>query len=1064
MNIFPRWLIIALVLAFVLLLAGSTRFYYVQMRSLRQGAENDLQTIAQAKVDQIVTWRTERLADASVLMDSPFFVEAVARWMADPRPEVAEEIIALFRSQQVYYHYSDILLVDSGSQVRLILSGRSAPLDKNAAQALSAAFRERRPVFTDLHEGADDQAPHIGTVVPLFTRSGQGPGMVGAVILECEARQYLYPLIQSWPIPSRSAETLLVRRDGDAVLFLNELRHQKGTALKLRIPLTQKEVPAVMAVLGREGVVEGKDYRGIEVLSVLKAIPDSPWFMVAKVDKAEALSVLRSESVLILVVILGFAVAAISAVGMVWQRNAKAYYRSLFQMEAARRESEERYRTTLMSVGDGVISTDAEGRVKFLNPAAEHLTGWSEIEAHGKSLEEVFRIINEETRAEVENPVERVLREGLVVGLANHTVLIARDGTEHPIADSGSPILDERGVITGVVLVFRDQTVERAAQKALRQSEERYRKMVEAVTSYTFSVEMKEGLAVSTRHSLGCQALTGFSPEEYDSDPYLWFSMIHPEDRENVRLHLDGVLSGEGLPALEHRIIHRDGSVRWVRNTIVFFRNHSGKLIRYDGLVENITERKQAEEALKESENKYRELYDEAPVGYHEIDREGRLTRVNKTEAELLGYALEEMIGRYVWEFIVPDQRGISRKSIKTKIEQKKTGESFERKYICKNGKEIDVYITDRLILDKSGNLLGIRSTLENITERKRAEEALKESENKYRELYDEAPVGYHEIDREGRLTRVNKTEAELLGYALEEMIGRYVWEFIVPDQRGISRKSIKTKIEQKKTGEGFERKYICKNGKEIDVYITDRLILDKSGNLIGIRSTLENITERKQVEEKIQASLQEKELMLQEIYHRVKNNLQVISSLLDLKSRNVRGKKAAEIFKECKTFVRAMSLVHEKFYQSRDLARINFKEYIESITKELVRAYYHAEKKIALKFDLEDISLEIGSAISCGLVLNELVTNSLKHAFPEGKHGELNVSLHAGEKNDIVLTVGDSGIGLPHGFNFRSSKSFGLNLVTGLVERQLMGKIELTESHGTEFRVTFQGIKPEIN
>ena len=937
MNIFPRWLIIALVLAFVLLLAGSTRFYYVQMRSLRQGAENDLQTIAQAKVDQIVTWRTERLADASVLMDSPFFVEAVARWMADPRPEVAEEIIALFRSQQVYYHYSDILLVDSGSQVRLILSGRSAPLDKNAAQALSAAFRERRPVFTDLHEGADDQAPHIGTVVPLFTRSGQGPGMVGAVILECEARQYLYPLIQSWPIPSRSAETLLVRRDGDAVLFLNELRHQKGTALKLRIPLTQKEVPAVMAVLGREGVVEGKDYRGIEVLSVLKAIPDSPWFMVAKVDKAEALSVLRSESVLILVVILGFAVAAISAVGMVWQRNAKAYYRSLFQMEAARRESEERYRTTLMSVGDGVISTDAEGRVKFLNPAAEHLTGWSEIEAHGKSLEEVFRIINEETRAEVENPVERVLREGLVVGLANHTVLIARDGTEHPIADSGSPILDERGVITGVVLVFRDQTVERAAQKALRQSEERYRKMVEAVTSYTFSVEMKEGLAVSTRHSLGCQALTGFSPEEYDSDPYLWFSMIHPEDRENVRLHLDGVLSGEGLPALEHRIIHRDGSVRWVRNTIVFFRNHSGKLIRYDGLVENITERKQAEEALKESENKYRELYDEAPVGYHEIDREGRLTRVNKTEAELLGYALEEMIGRYVWEFIVPDQRGISRKSIKTKIEQKKTGE-------------------------------------------------------------------------------------------------------------------------------GFERKYICKNGKEIDVYITDRLILDKSGNLIGIRSTLENITERKQVEEKIQASLQEKELMLQEIYHRVKNNLQVISSLLDLKSRNVRGKKAAEIFKECKTFVRAMSLVHEKFYQSRDLARINFKEYIESITKELVRAYYHAEKKIALKFDLEDISLEIGSAISCGLVLNELVTNSLKHAFPEGKHGELNVSLHAGEKNDIVLTVGDSGIGLPHGFNFRSSKSFGLNLVTGLVERQLMGKIELTESHGTEFRVTFQGIKPEIN
>jgi two-component system cell cycle sensor histidine kinase/response regulator CckA len=134
-----------------------------------------------------------------------------------------------------------------------------------------------------------------------------------------------------------------------------------------------------------------------------------------------------------------------------------------------------RYRTTLASIGDGVISTDAQGKVEFMNPVAERLTGWREAEASGRPLHEVFRIVNEETRATVESPVARVLREGIVVGLANHTVLIAKDGTERPIADSGAPIRIQEGETTGVVLVFRDQTDERRAEEALRQSEVRLR-------------------------------------------------------------------------------------------------------------------------------------------------------------------------------------------------------------------------------------------------------------------------------------------------------------------------------------------------------------------------------------------------------------------------------------------------------------------------------------------------------------------------------------------------------------------------------------------------------------
>jgi two-component system, cell cycle sensor histidine kinase and response regulator CckA len=146
--------------------------------------------------------------------------------------------------------------------------------------------------------------------------------------------------------------------------------------------------------------------------------------------------------------------------------------------EIALNESEQRYRTTMMSVGDGVIATDKEGKVEMMNPVAEELTGWKQEEAQGKSLEEVFNIINEETRRTVENPVRRVMHEGIVVGLANHTVLIAKDGAEHPIADSGAPIRNGKGDITGVVLVFRDQIQERTAQKALQASENKFRETI----------------------------------------------------------------------------------------------------------------------------------------------------------------------------------------------------------------------------------------------------------------------------------------------------------------------------------------------------------------------------------------------------------------------------------------------------------------------------------------------------------------------------------------------------------------------------------------------------------
>jgi two-component system cell cycle sensor histidine kinase/response regulator CckA len=215
----------------------------------------------------------------------------------------------------------------------------------------------------------------------------------------------LYTLLESWPTPSETAETLLVQRDGDDVLFLNHLRYRPDAALNLRIPLSQTDSPAVMAVLGKTGVVQGTDYRGTAVLAVLQPIPDSPWFLVAKMDTAEALAEWRLFSGLLLALLLGFVILTGAALLAVWQRSRRVHYQTLYESEAARRASEERYRVVLKSIGDAVIAADAAGCVELLNPVAEALTGWTDQEARGQPLDQVFAIVDEETRQPAESPL-----------------------------------------------------------------------------------------------------------------------------------------------------------------------------------------------------------------------------------------------------------------------------------------------------------------------------------------------------------------------------------------------------------------------------------------------------------------------------------------------------------------------------------------------------------------------------------------------------------------------------------------------------------------------------------
>jgi len=245
--------------------------------------------------------------------------------------------------------------------------------------------------------------------------------------------------------------------------------------------------------------------------------------------------------------------------------------------------------------------------------------------------------------------------------------------------------------------------------------------------------------------------------------------------------------------------------------------------------------------------------------------------------------------------------------------------------------------------------------------------------------------------------------------------------------------------------------------GKLADAF--NKMVSDLQKITVSRDAFAQEVIERKQAEEKIKASLREKEALLKEIHHRVKNNLQVISSLLKLQFGYMKDKRDAEILKECQHRIKSMALVHENLYQSKDLANVNLSEYVKHLVNTLFYSYGVDTSQIKLKMEIEDVMFGIETAIPCGLIINELVSNALKHAFPEGKKGEIEIAMHLTDREEIELIISDNGIGIPLDFDLRNAQSLGLKLVNLLIE-QIGGKLELDRSKGTKFKIRFRETK----
>jgi two-component system sensor kinase len=473
-----------------------------------------------------------------------------------------------------------------------------------------------------------------------------------------------------------------------------------------------------------------------------------------------------------------------------------------------------------------------------------------------------------------------------------------------------------------------------------------------------------------------------------------------------------------------------------------------------------LEEKKKYEEALKKSEEKYRSLFEFSPDYILLMDTEGVIREINKAAETFVGRSRHDLIGEPFSK--VTNTIKVQNPDYKHLFRAATQGEDvkpFEME-VQKNGETS--YVDIRLVpLKKEGSIFAIQIIGRDITVRKDSEKKLVRSKeeladlNSYLEtIINSSPFAIFDLNPDGEVKSVWNPAAErIYGWGREEVMGKTLPS--APSDELEGREVINKRVLSGEVINEIELKGLHKDGSLIDILMGAAPVYNSQGKIEGVMSASVDITAMVEAEKQIKASLKEKEVLLREVHHRVKNNLQIISSLMSLQSRYVKDKNALKMFRESKNRVRAMSLIHEQLYQSPDLNQISFGDYIERIAQQLFRFYEADVKGVELEVKVDELFLNLDTSIPLGLIVNELVSNSLKHAFPDDRNGKVSIWLQTQDKNNI-LTVVDDGIGLPSDFDIsNNTDSLGLHIVQTLT-LQLRGTLDIKKSPGAEFKITF--------
>ncbi|MHB9040601.1 MAG: PAS domain S-box protein [Melioribacteraceae bacterium] len=728
------------------------------------------------------------------------------------------------------------------------------------------------------------------------------------------------------------------------------------------------------------------------------------------------------------------------------------------------------YLTTLYSIGDGVITTDIKGAVKQMNHVAEQLTGWKESEAKGKLLEEIFKIIDEDNRNIVSNSVEKVLREGKVIGLANHTLLISKKGNEIPIADSGAPIKNQHGEITGVVLVFHDQTGERAKQKAILKSEEEFRNFFENSPLGKSIIGIDGSVKVNKSF---CEML-GYSKDELLNKK--WEELTHRDDNQKSKDVETSLLNGEEANArFEKRYIHKNGNEIWAEVNITLQRDAQGNPKFFITTVNNITKRKRAEELLKESEEKFRSIMENSADAIFITDTNGYYLYTNKAVTAMLGYTAEEMKNKTITDIAPKNRIDEVIKIFKRCQSEGKVFAEFE--LTKKDGSNIS---TDLNSVVLPGGL--IYGSCRDISKRKQAEKEIKMLAHSLESISECVSI----TDDKDIILYVNESFFRTYGYSKGELIGKHT-SILRP--HNITQENLIEILPGTIIG-GWKGEIINqrKDGSLFPILLSTSVVKDENEKPIALIGVAMDITEMKKNREELIAAKEKAEKsdklkteFLAQMSHEIRSPMNVALSFTELikeEFKDVLSPQLADyiagIEDAGKRLIRTVELIlnasemqvgtYQPTWTTVDL----MSEILNNISRDYSNAANQKGLQLTLTSRISDPKI-FCDKYSVNQIFINLVDNAIKYT----KEGTVDIIVDKNEENKVKVIVEDTGIGMSEefmavmydifmqeerGYSRRyEGNGLGLSLIKKYCDlNKAVITVESGKKKGTKFIVTF--------
>ncbi|MDD3042419.1 MAG: PAS domain-containing protein [Methanosarcinaceae archaeon] len=640
----------------------------------------------------------------------------------------------------------------------------------------------------------------------------------------------------------------------------------------------------------------------------------------------------------------------------------------------------------------------------------------------------------------------------------------------HPLPDEGY-----------VSLCGFDITAQKNKEKTLKNNEEKYRNVTEQTGQLILDYAVSKG---TTDWAGAIEELTGYSEEIFRNFGMENFiEHVHPEDRKKVLEAYFNCMNYGGKYHEEYRFRRKDWGYFYVEGTWICLKDEAGSIYRVLGVLKDITERKLARDMFEKKEQKFRLVVEQTGQLFYEYNVKNNEIKWAGAVEKITGYRPEEVrkVGIAFWfEHVHPEDL---EKVRKRRDECMRTGEQFRMDYRLRKKDEGYLYVEDQSLYQKNeeGSVYRVLGVVKDVTERRLILEKLEKSDERIRIIVEQTSQGIYDYDVFADRLRWEGAMELITGYSCKDpcLSSKKLWiSRIHPEDR---KKAADYFEEALKKGEKYQQEYRVerKDGTYIHVEVSGAFLKDEKGQAYRLLGIIKNVTEKKLLEEGMRKA---EEIRKKEIHHRIKNNLQVISSLLDLQAGFFENEIVREAFRESQNRVISMALIHEELYRGTDVETLDFAAYLRKLASDLFESYTVGDGKIRLNVEVEErIYLCMDTAIPLGIIVNELVSNSLKHAFPEGGEGEIRIQLYGqgkarskdsdvkwgsleggGMKKDkcceklwCTLDVSDNGSGFPEGLDLEKPDTLGLQLVKTLVE-QIEGNIELRTNGGTKFSIGF--------